>query len=324
MESTESEVPPPSKYASSHSKENTIQLKKMAQAQKQLYRESRNSSSKSKLTTPTNQPKQTMDVVKDETGAVCNTTSDCVAGINLTIDRIGEKLKNECDTIKNEVNSKYHALKMLLDERTEKTVQDIGALKNEYDARFDAIHQSTEKQAEIHLNIENAIEVAIKELYKKVQFIEQILFTSGDRNNPELVTATSVTSTPQKNELGTQRKEVKNVSAIKPPDNLEMVKPSTSERGALDSQKENEKEIDEIVSSMFRPTNAVSITSSPNQTLSAIKPSNAVSSTSSPNPPLSATLVNVDDSKPKIDNNLVVSDSVQSAGSYSFKINYEI
>ena len=92
MDSTESEVPPPSKYASSHSKENTIQLKKMAQAQKQLYRESRNSSSKSKLTTPvTHQPKQTMDVVKEETGAVCNTTSDCVAGINLTIDRIGEK-----------------------------------------------------------------------------------------------------------------------------------------------------------------------------------------------------------------------------------------
>ena len=300
MDSTESEVPPPSKYASSHSKENTIQLKKMAQAQKQLYRESRNSSSKSKLTTPvTNQPKQTMDVVKDETGAVCNTTSDCVAGINLTIDRIGEKLKNECDTIKNEVNSKYHALKMLLDERTEKTVQDIGALKNEYDARFDAIHQSTEKQAKIHLNIENAIEVAIKELYKKVQFIEQILFTNDDRNN----------------ELGTQRKEVvaaKNVLPIKPPDKMEQStakpKPSTSEKGALDSQKENEA-IEEIVSSMFKPE-AVS-----------------VSSTSSPSPPQSTTLVNIDDSKPKVDNNLVVADSVQSAGSlqsYSFNINYEI
>ena len=106
MDSTESEVPPPSKYASSHSKENTLQLKKMAQAQKQLYKESRNSSSKSKLTTPPNQPKQTMDVVKDETRSVCN-TSDCVAGINQTIDCIGEKLKSECDAMKTEVNSKY-------------------------------------------------------------------------------------------------------------------------------------------------------------------------------------------------------------------------
>ena len=306
MESTESEVPPPSKYASSHSKENTIQLKKMAQAQKQLYKESRNSSSKSKLTTPTNHP-QKIDVVKDEISAECNATSDCVAGINLTIDRIGEKLKNECDTIKNEVNSKYHALKMLLDERTEKTVQDIGALKNEYDARFDAIHQSTEKQAKIHLNIENAIEVAIKELYKKVQFIEQILFTNDNRNNPELVTATSVTSTPQKDELVTHRKEeaVKSVLPLKPPDNLELpkVKPSTSEKGALDSQKEEA--IEEIVSSIF-------------------KPSDAVSSNSSPSPPQATTLVQADDFKPKIDNNLVVSDSVQSAGSYSFKVNYEI
>jgi len=213
---------------------------------------------------------------------------------------IGEKLKNECDTIKNEVNSKYHALKMLLDERTEKTVQDIGALKNEYDARFDAIHQSTEKQAKIHLNIENAIEVAIKELYKKVQFIEQILFTNDDRNN----------------ELGAQRKEVvaaKNVLPIKPPDKMEQStakpKPSTSEKGVLDSQKENEA-IEEIVSSIFKPSDAVS-----------------VSSTSSPSPPQSTTLVNIDDSKPKVDNNLVVADSVQSAGSlqsYSFNINYEI
>ena len=191
MDSTESEVPPPSKYANSHSKENTIQLKKMAQAQKQLYKESRNSSSKSKLTTPTNQPKQTTDVVKDETSSVCNTTSDCVAGINLTIDRIGEKLKNECDAMKTEVNSKYHAFKMLLDERTENTTKDIGALKNEYDSKLDAIQNSTKKQAEIHLSIENAIEGAIKELYKKVQFIEQILFTNDDKNNSKLVTATS-------------------------------------------------------------------------------------------------------------------------------------
>jgi len=320
MDSTESEVPPPSKYASSQSKENTIQLKKMAQAQKQLYKESRNSSSKSKLTTPTNHP-QKIDVVKDEISAECNATSDCVAGINLTIDRIGQKLKNECDAMKTEVNSKYHAFKMLLDERTENTTKDIGALKNEYDSRLsrlDAIHQISEKEAHNHRQIEVAIEGAIKELYKKVQFIEQILFTNDDKNNSKLVTATSVTatsvtSTPQIDELGTQRKEVavKNVSAIKPPDNLELStvkqKPSTSEKGALDSQKENEV-IEKIVSSIFTPSNAVS-----------------VSNTSSPSPPESTTLVNVDDSnKPKIDNNLVVADSVQSAGSYSFKINYEI
>ena len=320
MESAESEVPPPSKYASSQSKENTIQLKKMAQAQKQLYKESRNSSSKSKLTTPTNHP-QKIDVVKDEISAECNATSDCVAGINLTIDRIGQKLKNECDAMKTEVNSKYHAFKMLLDERTENTTKDIGELKNEYDSRLsrlDAIHQISEKEAHNHRQIEVAIEGAIKELYKKVQFIEQILFTNDDKNNSKLVTATSVTatsvtSTPQIDELGTQRKEVavKNVSAIKPPDNLELStvkqKPSTSEKGALDSQKENEV-IEKIVSSTFKPSNAVS-----------------VSSTSSPNPPQSTTLVNVDDSnKPKIDNNLVVADSVQTAGSYSFNINYEI
>jgi hypothetical protein len=305
MDSTESEVPPPSKYASSQSKENTIQLKKMAQAQKQLYKESRNSSSKSKLTTPppTNQPKQTTDVVKDETSSVCNTTSDCVAGINQTIDRIGEKLKSDCDAMKTELNSKYHEFKMLVDERTENTTKDIGALKNEFESRFDVIHNSTEKQADIHLKIENAIEVAIKELYKKVHYIEQILFTNDDRNDPEVTatSVTSVTSTPQKDEVGAQKKEEvgKNVLAIKQ-------KPSTSEKGALGSQKENDV-IEAIVSSTFKPSNAVSV---PN--------------TSSPSPPKSTTIVNVDDSKPKIDNNLVVADSVQTAGSYSFNINYEI
>ena len=100
--------------------------------------------------------------------------------------------------------------------------------------------------------------------------------------------------------MGAQKKEEvgKNVSAIKQ-------KPSTSEKGASGSQKENEV-IEAIVSSMFKP-DAVS-----------------VSSTSSPNPPQSTTILNVDDSKPKIDNNLVVADSVQTAGSYSFNINYEI
>ena len=125
MESTESEVPPPSKYANSHSKENTIQLKKMAQAQKQ-YKESRNRTN-SKLTSPTNHPKQ-MVVLKDEISAVCNATSDCVAGINLTIDRIGEKMKSEFDAMKNEVDSKYHVFKMLLNERNENTKKDVGAL----------------------------------------------------------------------------------------------------------------------------------------------------------------------------------------------------
>ena len=301
MESTESEVPPPSKYANSHSKENTIQLKKIAQAQKQ-YKESRNRTN-SKLTSPTNHPKQ-MVVLKDEISAVCNATSDCVAGINLTIDRIGEKMKSEFDAMKNEVDSKYHVFKMLLNERNENTV---GALKNEFDSRFDAIHQTSEKQAESHLKIEVAIEVAIKELYKKVQYMEQILFRNDDRNNLELVKATSVTSTPQKDELGKQSEEVavKAVLALKPPDNLELpkVKPSTSEKGALDSQKEEA--IEEIVTSIF-------------------KPPNAVSSISSPTPPQSTTLVQADDFKPKIDNNLVVSDSVQSAGSYSFKVNYEL
>ena len=300
MESTESEVPPPSKYANSHSKENTIQLKKMAQAQKQ-YKESRNRTN-SKLTSPTNHPKQ-MVVLKDEISAVCNATSDCVAGINLTIDRIGEKMKSEFDAMKNEVDSKYHVFKMLLNERNENTV---GALKNEFDSRFDAIHQTSEKQAESQLKIEVAIEVAIKELYKKVQYMEQILFRNDDRNNLELVKATSVTSTPQKDELVTHRKEeaVKSVLPLKPPDNLELpkVKPSTSEKGALDSQKGEA--IEEIYT--------------------IFKPSDAVSSNSSSSPPQSTTLVQADDFKPKIDNNLVVSDSVQSAGSYSFKINYEI
>jgi len=300
MDSTDSEVPPPSKYANSHSKENTLQLKKMAHAQKQKYKEFRNSS-KSKLETPTIHPPK-IDVVKDEISAVCDATSDCVAGINQTIDRIGEKLKSDCDAMKTEINSKYLEFKMLVDERTENTTKDIGALKNEFESRFDVIHNSTEKQADIHLKIENAIEVAIKELYKKVHYIEQILFTNDDRNDPEVTatSVTSVTSTPQKDEVGAQKKEEvgKNVSAIKQ-------KPSTSEKGALGSQKENEV-IEAIVSSMFKP-DAVS-----------------VSSTSSPNPPQSTTIVNVDDSKPKIDNNLVVADSVQTAGSYSFNINYEV
>ena len=301
MDSTDSEVPPPSKYANSHSKENTLQLKKMAHAQKQKYKEFRNSS-KSKLETPTIHPPK-IDVVKDEISAVCDATSDCVAGINQTIDRIGEKLKSDCDAMKTEINSKYLEFKMLVDERTENTTKDIGALKNEFESRFDAIYNSTEKQADIHLKIENAIEVAIKELYKKVHYIEQILFTNDDRNDPEVTatSVTSVTSTPQKDEVGAQKKEEvgKNVSAIKQ-------KPSTSEKGALGSQKENEV-IEAIVSSTFKPSNAVSV---PN--------------TSSPSPPKSTTIVNVDDSKPKIDNNLVVADSVQTAGSYSFNINYEV
>ena len=209
--------------------------------------------------------------MKDEISAECNATSDCVAGINLTIDRIGEKLKSECDAMKTELNSKYHEFKMLVDERTENTTKDIGALKNEFESRFDVIHNSTEKQADIHLKIENAIEVAIKELYKKVHYIEQILFTNDDRNDPE-VTVTSVTSTPQKDEVGAQKKEEvgKNVLAIKQ-------KPSTSEKGALGTQKENEV-IEAIVSSTIKPSNAVS-----------------VSSTSSPNPPQSTTILNVDD-----------------------------
>jgi hypothetical protein len=273
----------------------------MAQAQKQLYKESRNRTNS--MTSPTNHPKQ-MVVLKDEISAVCNATSDCVAGINLTIDRIGEKMKSEFDAMKNEVDSKYHVFKMLLNERNENTV---GALKNEFDSRFDAIHQTSEKQAESQLKIEVAIEVAIKELYKKVQYMEQILFRNDDRNNLELVKATSVTSTPQKDELVTHRKEeaVKSVLPLKPPDNLELpkVNPSTSEKGALDSQKEEA--IEEILTSIF-------------------KPSDAVSSNSSPNPPQSTTLVQADEFKPKIDNNLVVSDSVQSAGSYSFKVNYEL
>ena len=301
MDSTDSEVPPPSKYANSHSKENTLQLKKMAHAQKQKYKEFRNSS-KSKLETPTIHPPK-IDVVKDEISAECNATSDCVAGINHTIDRIGEKLKSDCDAMKTELNSKYLEFKMLVDERTENTTKDIRALKNEFESRFDAIHNSTEKQADIHLKIENAIEVAIKELYKKVHYIEQILFTNDDRNDPEVTSTsvTSVTSTPQKDEVGAQKKEEvgKNVLAIKQ-------KPSTSEKGALGSQKENEV-IEAIVSSTFKPSNAVSV---PN--------------TSSPSPPKSTTIVNVDDSKPKIDNNLVVADSVQTAGSYSFNINYEV
>ena len=293
---SESEIPPPSKYANSQSKENTIQLKKMAQAQKQ-YKESRNRTN-SKLTSPTNHPKQ-MVVLKDEISAVCNATSDCVAGINLTIDRIGEKMKSEFDAMKNEVDSKYHVFKMLLNERNENTV---GALKNEFDSRFDAIHQTSEKQAESHLKIEVAIEVAIKELYKKVQYMEQILFRNDDRNNLELGKATS---TPQKDETQSEEVVVKTVLPLKPPDNLELpkVKPSTSGKGALDSQKEEA--IEEIVSSIF-------------------KPSDAVSSNSSPSPPQSTTLVQADDFKPKIDNNLVVSDSVQSAGSYSYKVNYEL
>ena len=142
----------------------------------------------------------------------------------------------------------------------------------------------------------------MKELYKKVQFIEQILFTNDDRNNLELGKATS---TPQKDETQSEEVVVKTVLPFKPPDNLELpkVKPSTSGKGALDSQKEEA--IEEIVSSIF-------------------KPSDAVSSNSSPSPPQSTTLVQADDFKPKIDNNLVVSDSVQSAGSYSYKINYEL
>jgi hypothetical protein len=127
--------------------------------------------------------------------------------------------------------------------------------------------------------------VAIIELYKKVHFIEQILIPSEDRNNLELEL---IASTSVKDEMKTQNKEaITNLPSLIPPDNLEQIPTSTSQK-------------DEAVPSLPRTP-----------------------------PPQSIT---VDDVKPKIDNNLVVLDtgsaqsvvSAQSAGSYSFRIKYDL
>ena len=108
------------------------------------------------------------------------------------------------------------------------------------------------------------MEVAITELYKKVQFIEQILISSDDRDNLDLVSASSIS---EKNVLETNRN--KGVET-----NLPKLKPSD-----------------------VQPT--------------------------TPPPPQSITPDNV---KPDIDNNLVdnAQPSIQSAGTHSITIHYEI
>ena len=241
MES-ESEVPPPSLYANSQSKERTILLKKMAQKQKN--KEASNKKSKSVPTTsPAKFDEKSIDALKKEIGATC----DCVAEIAVTIESIGERIKT-----------------------------DIGALENEFDSKLVVINETINKQAQTQLNME----VAITELYKKVHFIEQILITSEDRNNLELEL---IASTSIKDEMITQNKEAikTNFPILIPPDNLEQVPPSTSQK-------------DE-----------------------AVPP---------PPPTPHPQSITVDDVKPKIDNNLVVLDtgSAQSAGSYSFRINYDL
>jgi membrane-associated HD superfamily phosphohydrolase len=151
---SESEVPPPSLYANSQSKERTILLKKMAQKQKN--KEANNKKSKS-VPPPLKFDEKSIDALKKELGATC----DCVAEISLTIESIGERIKT-----------------------------DIGALKNEFDSKLVVINETINKQAQTQLNME----VAITELYKKVHFIEQILITSEDRNNLELelIASTSI------------------------------------------------------------------------------------------------------------------------------------
>jgi len=247
MES-ESEVPPPSLYANSQSKERTILLKKMAQKQKN--KEASKKKEKSVPITP-HFDEKSIDALKKEIGATC----DCVAEIAVTIESIGERIKT-----------------------------DIRALENEFDSKLVGINETINKQAQTQLNME----VAIIELYKKVHFIEQILIPSEDRNNLELEL---IASTSIKDEMKTQNKEaITNLPSLIPPDNLEQVQlvpPSTSQK-------------DE-----------------------AVPP---------PPPTPHPQSITVDDVKPKIDNNLVVLDtgsaqsvvSAQSAGSYSFRIKYDL
>jgi hypothetical protein len=272
---SESEVPPPSLYATSKSKERTILLKKMAQ--KQQHKES-TSSLKSKIVSPTPPPakfdEKSIDALKKEIGFTC----DCVAEISLTIKSIGETIKTDIGALKSEFDSKCNVM-------NDTTDNNLGALKNEFDSRFDVINETTYKQAQKQINME----VAITELYKKVQFIEQILISSDDRNNLELPIVEP--STSQKDEFGTQSKEeIKTVLPIvKPLDNLELpiVEPSTLQN----------KEAIKTNITISKPTNTA---------------------------PQS---INIEDERPKIDNNFVVVDktgSAQTAGSYSLTINYEV
>jgi hypothetical protein len=85
MES-ESEVPPPSLYANSQSKERTILLKKMAQKQKN--KEASKKKEKSVPITP-HFDEKSIDALKKEIGATC----DCVADIAVTIESMGERIK---------------------------------------------------------------------------------------------------------------------------------------------------------------------------------------------------------------------------------------
>ena len=119
MES-ESEVPPPSLYANSQSKERTILLKKMAQKQKNKEA----SNKKAIRSPPAKFDEKSIDALKKEIGATC----DCVAEIAVTIESIGERIKT-----------------------------DIGALENEFDSKFVGINETINKQAQTQLNTEVAI-----------------------------------------------------------------------------------------------------------------------------------------------------------------------
>ena len=242
----DSEVPPPSMYASKESKEHTMLLKKMAKKQ-----QNKNSHKKSHelASSTTRFDEKKYDDMKKQISSTC----DCVAEIGLTIERIDERIKTDIETLKNEFNSKFE----IIEETTNKQSE---TLKNEFNSKLDIIGETTNKQAQKQLNME----VAITELYKKVQFIEQILISSDDRDNLDLVSASSIS---EKNVLETNRN--KGVET-----NLPKLKPSD-----------------------VQPT--------------------------TPPPPQSITPDNV---KPDIDNNLVdnAQPSIQSAGTHSITIHYEI
>ena len=208
----DSEVPPPSMYASKESKEHTMLLKKMAKKQ-----QNKNSHKKSHelASSTTRFDEKKYDDMKKQISSTC----DCVAEIGLTIERIDERIKTDIETLKNEFNSKFE----IIEETTNKQSE---TLKNEFNSKLDIIGEITNKQAQKQLNME----VAITELYKKVQFIEQILISSDDRDNLDLVSASSIS---EKNVLETNRNKgvETNLPKLKPSD----VQPTTPSPPDIDN-----------------------------------------------------------------------------------------
>jgi len=188
----DSEVPPPSVYSNTQSKEHTILLKKMAHKQQQVRNNKSHKKSQSSLinrpTKVDDEQNNVNEAMKKEISATC----DCVTEMGQIIETISERITRDTEALKNEFNFQLDSINennkkelvevgKTIETASERMKTDIETLKKEFNLKFDAIDERTNQLAKTNLNVE----VAITELYKKVQFIEQILITDDERDNLE-------------------------------------------------------------------------------------------------------------------------------------------